>query len=138
MRFQYSMLPFRSIGRTLDSESGYGSSNLSEATKLIQGINTVKFKSKIFEAIYESASDLHSAGMIDDATMEDFNKSCLVHNKYSAESLVFDHPDTREFATDKDAINFYTRMYASDFVIYCKGKMIYCNRLNFKGKITPN
>lgn len=36
-----------------------------------------KPKSKILEAIYDSAKDLHSMGLIDDQRMKDYKETCL-------------------------------------------------------------
>lgn len=93
----------------------------------------MKFKSRACEAIHEAASDLHSVGAISDNEMEDFNNSCLVRNEYFAESFVSDLSDTRKFESDRDAKNFYTKMYGEDFCIYRNNKMIYCSRLNVMG-----
>ena len=37
-----------------------------------------KFKSDAFEAIHESALALHSVGVIDKATMREFDEACIV------------------------------------------------------------
>ncbi|MGA9068726.1 MAG: DNA-binding transcriptional regulator [Terracidiphilus sp.] len=39
--------------------------------------NTLKFKSDAFEAIHSSASAMFRVGAIDNATMRDFDESCL-------------------------------------------------------------
>jgi putative transcriptional regulator len=37
-----------------------------------------KFRSRLAEAIHETAADLHRAGVVDGATMRQFDASCLM------------------------------------------------------------
>jgi putative transcriptional regulator len=36
-----------------------------------------KFRSRLAEAVHETATDLHRAGIVDEATMRRFDASCL-------------------------------------------------------------
>lgn len=51
-----------------------------------------KFKSSAFEAIHESASALREVGAIDDATMREFDESCLQAPPLAALSVAIPAP----------------------------------------------
>ncbi len=95
----------------------------------------MKYKNKVFAAIHESASGLYNCGLITDDQMREFDQSCLIRHNYSAESFMFDLTDSREFNSDKDAKDFYTKMYGSDFCIYRNNKRIYVSRKEYHGKV---
>ena len=54
-------------------------------------MNKFKNNSPIFEAAYETASDLHSIGLMTDARMNEFKESCLESSPVDLDADVFDY-----------------------------------------------
>lgn len=80
----------------------------------------MKYKSKIFEAIYESVEGLYKVGCVTDEEFKDFSNRCLMPIKYYAESYTFDYCEPKEFLSDFDAVEYFKNEYGETLITVYK------------------